>query len=78
MKNGHFLLGNSRRIKVEPHFCNLVQRLSRGKKKKKKRFVPPGALCLSHTNTSVQVGPALRFTVETQKQEGVSHFVKEK
>lgn len=72
MKNGHSLLGNSRRIKVEPLFCNLVQRLSGG------GVVPPGALCLSHTNTSVQVGPGLRFTVETQKQEGVSHFVKEK
>lgn len=76
MKNGHSLLGTSKRIKVEPLFFNLAQRLSRGGKKK--RFVPPGALCLSHTNTSVQVGPGLRFTVETQKQEGVSHFVKEK
>lgn len=46
------------------------------KTKNKKRFLPPGALCLSHTNTSLQVGPGLRFTVETQKQESVSHFVK--
>ncbi len=29
-------------------------------------FLPPGALSVSNTNTGLQVGPVLRFTVETQ------------
>lgn len=75
MKNCDYFLG---KLKKNQSRASLLQSGPKTFKRKKKRFVPPGALCLLHTNTSVQVGPGLRFTVETQKREGVSHFVKEK